>query len=79
MNINAQVERFDEVGYVVVAELLTRHEADQLYMAFEELPSAYTVTTLVMGAADAPDGGRPITRRNERVLLQRSTVLRRDH
>jgi len=39
--LNDSVEAFEDHGYVVLPELLTREEADALWQAFDEFPRAY--------------------------------------
>jgi ectoine hydroxylase-related dioxygenase (phytanoyl-CoA dioxygenase family) len=56
MPVNTDIDQFDDVGYVVLPDLLSSEEADELYGAFEDLPPA-------------PRHG-PIAKHNERTLLR---------
>jgi ectoine hydroxylase-related dioxygenase (phytanoyl-CoA dioxygenase family) len=56
MNVNTQIDRFDEFGYAVIENLLSTEEARALYDAFDAFPPA--------SASGGP------AKHNERVLLQ---------
>jgi ectoine hydroxylase-related dioxygenase (phytanoyl-CoA dioxygenase family) len=56
-DLNHEIGRFDELGYVMLPELLSTGEADELYRAFEALPPGHEV-------------GHGRNFYNERMLLQ---------
>ena len=58
MVLNDDLQRFDELGYVVIPGLLSCQEAEALYAAFERFPSVHRIR------------GGAIARHNERTLLR---------